>query len=66
MISQRTDLRVNIKTTKIIASGPIIAWQIEGEKVEEVTDPSSWAPKSLWTMTAATESEDDCFLAGNR
>ena len=49
-----------------MASSPIIAWQIEGEKVEEVTDPSSWAPKSLWTMTAATESEDDCFLAGKQ
>ena len=36
--SERADLRLNIKKTKIMASGPIIVWQIEGEKVEAVTD----------------------------
>ena len=36
--SERVDLRLNIKKTKIMASGHITAWQIEGEKVEEVTD----------------------------
>ena len=36
--SERTGLRLNIKKTKIMASSPITAWQIEGEKVEIVTD----------------------------
>ena len=36
--SERASLRLNIKKTKIMASGPIIVWQIEGEKVEAVTD----------------------------
>ena len=36
--SERTSLKLNIKKTKIVASGPITPWQIEGEKVEVVTD----------------------------
>ena len=36
--SERAGLRLNIRKTKIMASGPITAWQIEGEKVEAVTD----------------------------
>ena len=36
--SEKADLKPNIKNTKIMASGPIISWEIEGEKVEEVTD----------------------------
>ena len=43
-----------------MASSPIISWQIEGEKI--VTDFLSWALKSLWMVTAAMKSEDDCFL----
>ena len=38
--------------------------QIEGEKVEVVTDSSSWAPESPWTVIAAMKSEDYCLLAG--
>ena len=41
-----------------MASGPTTSWQVEGEKV----DFSSWAPKSLWMMTAAMKLKDDCFL----
>ena len=64
--SGRAGLRLNIKKTNIMASDPISAWQIEGEKVEVVTDfLFSWAPKSLWTVTAAVKS-DDCFLAEKR
>ena len=62
--SEKASLKLNSKKTKIMASGPIAAWQIEGEKVEVVTISSPWAPKSLWTMTVAMKSEDDCFLAG--
>ena len=49
-----------------MVSGPITAWQIEGEKVEVVTDFSSWAPKSLGTVTVAMKSEDSSCLAGRR
>ena len=54
-----------LKKTKIVASGPIISWQIEGEKVEAVTDSLfPWALKSLYMVTAALKLEDNCFLAG--
>ena len=42
-----------VRENKIMASGPITSWQIEGEKVEAATDFIYWAPKSLWTVTAA-------------
>ena len=46
-----------------MASGPITSWQIDGEKVETVTlFFFSWAPKSLWTVTAATKLKDACSL----
>ena len=51
--SEKADIKLNIQKTKIITSGPITSWQIEGEKVETVTDFISWAPKSLQTLTAA-------------
>ena len=46
-----------------MASGPITSWQIEGEKVEAVTDFLFWALNSLQMVTAAMKSEDDCLLA---
>ena len=46
-------LKLSIHKTKIIASGPITSWQIEGEKVEKWQIFFSWAPKSLQTVTAA-------------
>ena len=58
--SERASLRLNIKKTKIMASGPITSWQIEGEMVEVVTDFLLWALKSLWMVTLAM----NCFLAG--
>ena len=57
--SERVGLKLNIKKTKIMASGPITAWQIEGEKVEVVTNVLFLAPKSLWMVTAAMRSGDD-------
>ena len=51
--TEKVVLKVNIQKTKIMASGPITLWQIEGEKVETVTDFFfPWSPKSLWTVTA--------------
>ena len=64
--SERAILRLNIKKTKIMASGPITAWQIEAEKVEAVTDFLFVGSKSPQTVTAAVKLEDSCFLAGKR
>ena len=62
--SKTAGLRLNIKKTKITASGPITAWQIEGEKVEAVTDFLSLGSKITVHGAAAMKSEDVCFLAG--
>ena len=62
--SEKVGLKLNIQKTKIMASGPITSWQIEGEKVEAVTGLFSWAPKSLWTVTAAMKLKDTCSLEG--
>ena len=43
--SEKAGLKLNIQKTKIMASGLITSWQIEGEKAEAVTDFFSWAPK---------------------
>ena len=45
-----------------MASDPITSWQIDGEKVEAVTDFSVWAPKSLQMVTAAMKFKDACSL----
>ena len=47
-----------------MASGPFTSWQIDREKVETMTDLFSWAPKSLWIMTAAMKLKDTCSLEG--
>ena len=47
-----------------MTSSPITSWQIEGEKVETVTDILLGAQKSLWTMTAAMKLKDTCSLEG--
>ena len=63
--SEKPGLKLNIKKKiKIMASSPIISWQIDGEKVETVTISSSWALKSPVMVTADMKLEDDCFLVG--
>ena len=47
---------------KIMASGPITSWQIDGETMETVTDFISWAPKSLQMVTEAMKLKDACSL----
>ena len=47
-----------------MASSPITSWQIEGRKVEAVTDFILGAPKSLWMVTAAMKLKDACSLEG--
>ena len=59
--SEKLDLKLNIQKTKIMASGPITSWQIDGETMETVTD-FSWAPKSLQMVIAAIELKDACSL----
>ena len=51
--SEKVGLKLNIQKTKIMASGPITSWQIDGETVETVRDFIFWAPKSLQMVTAA-------------
>ena len=50
------------KKNKIMASGPITSWQIDGETMETVTTLFSWAPKSLQIVTAAMKLKDTCSL----
>ena len=47
---------------KIMASGPITSWQIDGETMETVADFFSWSSKSLWMVTAAMKVKDACSL----
>ena len=49
--SEKVGLKLNIQKTKIMASGPITSWQIDGETVETVLTLFFWAPKSLQIMT---------------
>ena len=60
--SEKVGLKLNIQKTKIMASGPITSWQIDGETMETVTDFISWAPKSLQMVTAAMKLKDACPL----
>ena len=53
--SEKAGLKFNIQKMKIMASSAITSWQIDGEKVEAVTNFSSWAPKSLQTVTVAVK-----------
>ena len=59
---EKVGLKLNIQKTKIMASGPIASWQINGETTETVTDLFSWAPKSLQLVTAAMKLKHACSL----
>ena len=50
--SEQAGLKLNIQKTKIMASGPITSWPVDGETVETVRDLMFWAPKSLQILTA--------------
>ena len=60
--SEHAGLKLNIQKTKIMASGLITSWQMDGEKMETVTDFFSWAPKLLQRVTAAMKLKDACSL----
>ena len=51
--SEKVGLKLNIQKTKIMASGPITSWEIDGETVETVADFVYWAPNSLQMVIAA-------------
>ena len=64
--SETVGLKLSIQQMKIMASGPITSWEIDVETMETVTDLAcqrfSWAPKSLWMVTAAMKLKDACSL----
>ena len=56
--SEKVGLKLNIQKTKIMASGPITSWEIDGETVQTVSDFIFWAPKLLQKVTAAMKLKD--------
>ena len=63
--SEKVGLKLNIQKTKIMASGPITSWRIDGETVETMTDfilGGGGAPKSLQMVTAAMKLKEACSL----
>ena len=62
--SEKVGLKLNFQKTKIMESGPITLWEIDGETMETVTDLIFWAPKSLQMVTAAMKLKDSYSLEG--
>ena len=62
--SEKVGLKLNIQKTKIMASGPITSWEIDGETVETVSDLILGAPKSLQMVIAAVKLKDTYSLEG--
>ena len=63
--SEKVGLKLHIQKTKIMASGPITSWEIDGETVETVSDFIFWgAPNSLQMVTASHEIKRRHFLEG--
>ena len=60
--SEKVGLKLNIQKTKIMTSGPITSWQIDGETMEIVTEFIWGAPKSLQMVTAAMKLKATCSL----
>ena len=58
--SEKAGFKLNIQKTKIMASGPITSWQIDGETVQTVTDFILGGSKSLQMVTAAMKLKDTC------
>ena len=62
--NEKACLKLNTKKTKIMASGPISSWQIDGETMETVTNFILGASKSLQMVTVAMRLKDTCSLEG--
>ena len=56
--SEKVGLKLNIQKTKIMATGSISSWEIDGETVETLSDFIFWAPKSMQMVTAAMKLKD--------
>ena len=63
--SEKVGWKLNIQKTKVMASGPITSWKIDGKTVETMADFIFWgAPKSLQMVTTAMKWKDSCSLEG--
>ena len=62
--NEKVGLKLNIQKTKIVASGPITSWKIDGETVKQCQTLFFWAPKSLQMLTAAMKLKDAYSLEG--
>ena len=62
--SEKVGLKLNTQKTKIMVSGPITSWDIDGETVETVSDFIFWAPESLQMVTAVMKLKDTYSLEG--
>ena len=60
--SEKIGLKLNIQKIKIMASGPITSWEIDGEQWKQWETLFFWAPKSLQMVTAAMKLKDVCSL----
>ena len=60
--SEKAGIILNIPKIKIMVTWPNTSWQIDGEKMETVTDFIFLGPKSLWTVTTVTKVKDACSL----
>ena len=60
--SEKVGLKLNIQKTKIMASGLITSWRMDGETMETLWDFIFWAPKSLQMVTAAMKLKDACSM----
>ena len=64
METEKVGLKLNIQKTKIMASGPITSWQIDGEPVKQCESLFFGAPKSLQMVTVAMKLKDAYYLGG--
>ena len=62
--NEKVGLKLNIQKMKIMASGPITSWEVDGETVEQCQTLFFWAPKSLQMVTAAMKLKDAYSLEG--
>ena len=62
--SEKVDLKLNIQKMKIMASGPITSWEIDGEQWKQCQTLFFWAPKSLQMVIAAMKLKDTYSLEG--
>ena len=60
--NEKAGLKLNIQNTKIMASSPIISWQIDGKQWKQCLTLFSWASKSLQMVTTAMKLKDACLL----